>query len=128
MIKHQEIFSNSEFSNSKFSNSESLNSEFSNSKSSLQKVHTKLSDHIGFAKGHLFTMDRPTLTCNKSLLIDMMDSMLAELEALENQTINRVSVVHIGQSRSFQPHRENYSMRQNMRPFYNSGRSNFRKP
>ena len=94
----------------------------------LQKVHPKLPDHIRSTKGHLFTADRPTLACNKSILIDMMDSMLAELEALENQTINRVSVANIAQSRPFRPHRGNYSMRQHIKPFNNRGRSNFRSP
>ena len=50
----------------------------------LTKVHPKLPEHIKNTKGHLFTNEIPTLACNKTVLLDLMDSMLAEIETLDN--------------------------------------------
>ena len=62
----------------------------------LTKVHPKLPEHIKNTKGHLFTHERPTLACNKAILIDMMDSMLSEIEGIDliNSSVN---VNQIGQ-------------------------------
>ena len=62
----------------------------------LVKVHPKLPDHIKNTKGHLFTNERPTLACNKAILIDMMDSMLAEIEAADAMTAGNISVAQMG--------------------------------
>ena len=67
----------------------------------LQKVNPKLPEHIKNTKGHLFTADRPTLACNKAILIDLMDSMLAEIEGVDSLAASNVSVGQIGQSRPF---------------------------
>ena len=67
----------------------------------LSKVHPKLPDHIKNTKGHLFTTDRPTLACNKAILIDLMDSMLAEIEGIDGIAAGKVSVNQLGQPRQF---------------------------
>ena len=36
----------------------------------LAKVHPKLQEYINNTKSHLFTNERPTLTCNKAILMD----------------------------------------------------------
>ena len=63
----------------------------------LIKIHPKLPEHIKSTKGHLFTIERPTLACNKSILIDMMDSMLAEIENADSLAAANISVGQIGQ-------------------------------
>ena len=63
----------------------------------LEKVHPKLPEHIKNTKGYLFTEEKPTLACNKSKLMDLIDTMLQEIENLEN--IN-TGVISMGQVRS----------------------------
>ena len=67
----------------------------------LTKVHPKLPDFIKTTKGHLFTADRPTLACNKAVLIDMMDSMLAEIEGIDSMAAGNLSVANLGQNRQY---------------------------
>ena len=64
----------------------------------LVKVHPRLPEHIRTTKSHLFTADRPTLACNKSILIDLMDSMLSEIENMENMATATVRVNQITQN------------------------------
>ena len=63
----------------------------------LFKIHPKRPEHIKSTKGHLFTIERPTLACNKSILIDMIDSMLAEIENADSLAAANISVGQIGQ-------------------------------
>ena len=65
----------------------------------LLKVHPRLPEHIRTTKSHLFTADRPTLACNKSILIDLMDSMLNEIENMDNIATATVRVNQITQNR-----------------------------
>ena len=67
----------------------------------LTKVHPKLPEYVRNTKGHLFTEDRPTLACNKDILIDLMESMLADIEGGEGIAASKVSVAQLGQSRQF---------------------------
>ena len=67
----------------------------------LLKVHPKLPEHIKNTKGHLFTTERPTLACNKAILIDLMDTMLAEIDGVDNIAASNVCVGQLGQARSF---------------------------
>ena len=64
----------------------------------LTKVHPTLPEHIKNTKGHLFTNERPTLACNKTVLLDLMDSMLAEIETLDNLSTGSMSIGQIGQT------------------------------
>lgn len=64
----------------------------------LTKVHPKLPEHVKNTKGYLFTTEKPTLACNKAKLIDLMDTMLQEIENLDNMSAGNLSV---GQVRSF---------------------------
>ena len=68
----------------------------------LVKVHPKLPEHIKNTKGHLFTQERPTLACNKAIIFDLIDTMLAEIEAID-MTAGSMSVNQLGQPR--QPYR-----------------------
>ena len=63
----------------------------------LYKVHPKLPEHVKSTKGHLFTIERPTLACNKSILIDMIDSMLVEIENADTLAAASISVGQVGQ-------------------------------
>ena len=63
----------------------------------LEKVHPKLPEHVKNTKGYLFTDEKPTLACNKSKLIDLMDTMLQEIDNLDN--VN-TGVISMGQVRS----------------------------
>ena len=65
----------------------------------LHKVHPKLPEHIRNTKGHLFTRDRPTLACNKALLLDLMDSMLSEIENLDTIATASIRVNQVTQNR-----------------------------
>ena len=65
----------------------------------LFKVHPKLPEHIKNTKGHLFTIERPTLACNKDILIDLIESMLAEIEGIDGMAAGNLSVNQLGQSR-----------------------------
>lgn len=65
----------------------------------LYKVHPKLPDHIRNTKGHLFTQERPTLACNKALLLDLMDSMLSEIENIDSMAAASVRINQVTQSR-----------------------------
>ena len=65
----------------------------------LLKVHPRLPEHIQTTKSHLFTAERPTLACNKSILIDLMDSMLNEIENMDNIATATVRVNQITQNR-----------------------------
>ena len=65
----------------------------------LYKVHPKLPEHIKNTKGHLFTNDRPTLACNKATLIDLMDTMLAEIDHLESMPVANININQVGQNR-----------------------------
>ena len=65
----------------------------------LTKVHPKLPEYIKNTKSHLFTNERPTLVCNKAILMDLMDTMLAELENLDLQAAN-ISINQLGQNRN----------------------------
>ena len=72
----------------------------------LFKVHPKLPEHIKNTKGHLFTADRPTLACNKAILIDLIDTMLAEIDGID-MNAGRVSVSQVGQPKPpYQPYRD----------------------
>ena len=64
----------------------------------LAKVHPKLPEHVKNTKGYLFTAENPTLACNKTKLIDLMDTMLQEIDNLDNLSAGNLSV---GQVRSF---------------------------
>ena len=64
----------------------------------LLKVHPKLPEHIKNTKGHLFTRERPTLACNKAIIFDLIDTMLAEIEAID-MTVGSLSVNQLGQPR-----------------------------
>ena len=46
----------------------------------LHKIDPRLPDHIRNTCGHLFTEERPTLACNKTILFAQIETMLAELE------------------------------------------------
>ena len=61
----------------------------------LTKVHPKLPDHIKNTKGHLFTTDTPTLACNKARLMDLLGTMLQEIENLENISTNNLTMGQI---------------------------------
>ena len=65
----------------------------------LLKVHPRLPEHIRTTKSHLFTAERPTLACNKSIFIDLMDSMLNEIENMDNIATATVRVNQITQNR-----------------------------
>ena len=65
----------------------------------LSKVHPRLPEHIRNTKGHLFTNERPTLACNKTILIDLMDSMLNEIENMDNIATATVKVNQVSQNR-----------------------------
>ena len=63
----------------------------------LQKVHPKLPEHVKSTKGYLFTEDKPTLACNKSRIMDLIDTMVQEIENLES---GANGVISMGQIRS----------------------------
>ena len=50
----------------------------------LSKVHPKLPEHVKNSKGYLFTEDKPTLACNRTKIIGLIDTMLQEIENNEN--------------------------------------------
>ena len=82
----------------------------------LYKVHPKLPEHVKSTKGHLFTIERHTLACNKSILIDMIDSMLVEIENADTLAAASISVGQVGQvqynrNRNIQRSRGNNSRR-----------------
>ena len=79
----------------------------------LHKVHPKLPDHIKNTKGHLFTQDRPTLACNKTVLLDMMDSMLAEIECADTMNANSLAINLVGQPGSARGNRANFNRQPN---------------
>ena len=90
----------------------------------LCKVHPKLPEHIKNTKGHLFTNDRPTLACNKATLIDLMDTMLSEIDHMEGLQTANVNINQVGQSRISSTNTRGRSfMRPNPRSFL---RGNFR--
>ena len=102
----------------------------------LYKVHPKLPEHIRNTKGHLFTQERPTLACNKALLLDLMDSMLSEIENLDTIATASIRVNQVTQSRmlssrgrGFRPFQGNYNrsgaFRNNQR-FYRTSSSHSR--
>ena len=66
----------------------------------LTKVHPRLPEYIKNTKSHLFTNERPTLACNKAIIMDLMDTMLADLENMDNLQTARVNVNQLGQNRT----------------------------
>ena len=63
----------------------------------LEKVHPKLPEHVKNTKGYLFTEEKPTLACNKSKIMNLIDTMIQEIENLENIT---TGVITMGQVKS----------------------------
>ena len=83
----------------------------------LTKVHPKLPEYIKNTKSHLFTNERPTLACNKAILMDLMDTMLAELENSENLQNANITVNQLGQTRNIPGARTRSMSRFQPRPF-----------
>ena len=64
----------------------------------LTKVHPKLPEHIKNTKAHLFTEDKPTLSCNKSRILSLIDTMLQEIENID---VSNNNVISMGQVRTY---------------------------
>ena len=79
----------------------------------LYKVHPKLPDHIRNTKGHLFTHERPTLACNKALILDLMDSMLSEIENMDTIATASLRVNQVTQGRMLPSRGRGYRSTQN---------------
>ena len=93
----------------------------------LSKVHPKLPEYIKNTKGHLFTTDRPTLACNKNILIDMMDTLLAELESEETPVSNNISIAQLRNNQFRGGYNNLQSSFRGQKGYYNS-RNNSRMP
>ena len=63
----------------------------------LAKVHPKLPEHVKNTKAYLFTEEKPTLACNKSRILSLIDTMLQEIENIDSSNGNMISM---GQVRS----------------------------
>ena len=63
----------------------------------LHKVHPKLPEHVKNSKGYLFMEENPTLACNKSKIMDLIDTMLQEIE---NLGTGSTGVILMGQIKS----------------------------
>ena len=58
----------------------------------LSKVHPRLPEHIKNSKGYLFTEEKPTLACNKTRIIGLIDTMLQEIENVESNSSGTFSM------------------------------------
>ena len=58
----------------------------------LPKIDPRLPKHINNSRGHLFTEECPTLSCNQKILFAQLYNMLAELDGKEtNLSVGQVS-------------------------------------
>ena len=57
----------------------------------LMKIDPRLLDHIRKTRGYFFTTDKPTLACNREILSEQLDVLLAELNNSDT-TVNKVVV------------------------------------
>ena len=56
------------------------------------KIDSRLPLHIKDTRGHLFTPDKPTLSCNQKVLCDQITPLLAELDVKAEVCADNVSV------------------------------------
>ena len=64
----------------------------------LQKIDTRLPEHVRTSRGHLFTTERPTLACNQEILCDQIEVMLQELDGKETSS-NNINVSYLPSNR-----------------------------
>ena len=58
----------------------------------LLKIDPRLPKHIRDTRGHLFTDDKPTLSCNQRVICDQIPTMLAELDGKTDSGSQDVSI------------------------------------
>ena len=78
----------------------------------LMKIDPRLPKHVRDTRGHLFTLERPSLACNQRILCDQMATMLAELDSKPNSSQGNISMGYIPTMRGATP-RGRYDTRNN---------------
>ena len=61
----------------------------------LVKIHKELPDHVQKTRGHLFTLERPTLACNQEILCDLIDTMLQEIDTKDSIAENNINIGYV---------------------------------
>ena len=61
----------------------------------LMKIDPRLPRHIKDTRGHLFTNDKPTLSCNQKVLCDQMPTLLAELDGKAEVSVDNVNIGYV---------------------------------
>ena len=71
----------------------------------LLKIDPRLPKHIRDTRGHLFTDDKPTLSCNQRVICDQIPTMLAELDGKSDSGSQDVSIGYVPANRrgAFRP-------------------------
>ena len=65
----------------------------------LLKIDPRLPKHIRDTRGHLFTDDKPTLSCNQRVICDQIPTMLAELDGKTDSGSQDVSIGYVPANR-----------------------------
>ena len=65
----------------------------------LCKIDPRLPKHILDTRGHLFTADKPTLSCNQKIICNQIPTLLAELDGKTDDAGEAVTVGYVPASR-----------------------------
>ena len=87
----------------------------------LTKIDPRLPKHVKDTRGHLFTAERPSLSCNQKILCDQIPTMLAELDSKsDNLSQGHVNIGYVpafrGGARGRSAPRNNFMVRAPFRP------------